>query len=336
MAQPLISNFLQAPPMPIPEAPADCESTPPFLYGFVDLFCGIGGASQGATDAGLVVLLAVDACERLLALHARNHPHARHVCTELPAPCGVALPTNGEWHLHGSPPCTTLSKNRLNATEEERAHGLDLVTWYLEYALRSGATTWSMEQVSVPAVVEAVEWVMRLHPGQLDYCIVDCFRLGVPQHRKRLIAGTPRLIRKLRMRRTRPRVVKDVIPHPRGTHTRPNATGATARFTKAGALTRKAYRYTDDDLCRPLDQAAPTVTAKHGVHWATPGSNTRPLQMSPKELLLLQTFPADYKLSRSKPLSMRGVGNAVPPNLMRELLRPITTHGRTGSNNMDA
>ena len=307
MAQPLISNFLQA-QSPIPDAPADCESTPPFLYGFVDLFCGIGGASQGATDAGLVVLLGVDACERLLALHARNHPHARHVCTELPAPCGVALPTNGEWHLHG----------------------LDLVTWYLEYALRSGATTWSMEQVSVPVVVEAVEAVMRLHPGQLDYCVVDCFRLGVPQHRKRLIAGTPRLIRKLRMRRTRPRVVKDVIPHPRGTHTRPNATGASARIDKAGARTLKGYRYADDDLCRPLDQAAPTVTAKHGVHWATPGSNTRPFQMSPKELLLLQTFPVDYKLSRSKTLSVRGVGNAVPPKLMRELLRPIT-HGRTDS-----
>ena len=166
--------------------------------------------------------------------------------------------------------------------------------------------------------------------GGLAKGAVDCFRLGVPQHRKRLIAGTPRLIRKLRMRRTRPRVVKDVIPNPRGTHTRPNATGASARIDKAGARTLKGYRYADDDLCRPLDQAAPTVTAKHGVHWATPGSNTRPFQMSPKELLLLQTFPVDYKLSRSKTLSVRGVGNAVPPKLMRELLRPIT-HGRTDS-----
>mgnify|MGYP001398495547 CR=1 FL=1 len=103
--------------------------------------------------------------------------------------------------------------------------------------------------MKMEVLVEAVEAVMRLHPGQLDYCTVDCFHLGVPQHRKRLVAGTPRLIRKLRVRRTRTRVVKDVIPHPRGTHTRPNATGATAHFTKDGEVTRRRYRYTDDDLC---------------------------------------------------------------------------------------
>ena len=335
MAQPLITNFVGREDT----QPERAQEGTTLLYGFVDLFCGIGGASQGATDAGLVVLLAVDSCERLLGLHAKNHPSATHVCTALPTSRGVELPNHGDWHLHGSPPCTTLSKVSSNATDEDINLGLDLVKWYLEFALKSDATTWSMEQVAMPIVKAVVKGVMHSHPGKLDYCIVDCFNLGVPQHRKRLIAGTPCLIRKLRVRRTRTRSVKDTIPHPRGTHTRPNATSATAHFNEDGTLTRESYRYTDDDLCHSLDLPAPTVTAKHGVHWATPGSNTRPFMMDTKELLLLQTFPANYKLSTVKGLSVRGVGNAVPPTLMRELLRPITqtmlTSGRKHSRGVD-
>ena len=335
MAQPLITNFIGREDT----QPKHARDGPTLLYGFVDLFCGIGGASQGATDAGLIVLLAVDSCKRLLGLHAKNHPSATHVCTTLPTSCGVELPNHGDWHMHGSPPCTALSRVNSCATEEDVDLGLGLVKWYLEFALQSDATTWSMEQVAFPPVVRAVKEVMHSHPGKLDYCIVDCFNLGVPQHRKRLIAGTPRLIGKLRVRRTRTRSVKDAIPHPRGTHTRANATSATAHFTEDGALTREHYRYTDDDLCRPLDKPAPTVTAKHGVHWATPGSNTRPFMMDPEELLLLQTFPANYKLSTVKGLSVRGVGNAVPPTLMRELLRPITqtmlTSGRKRGRGVD-
>ena len=175
------------------------------------------------------------------------------------------------------------------------------MTWYLEYALRSGATTWSMEQVSVPAVVEAVERIMRLYPGQLDYCIVDCFRLGVPQHRKRLIAGTPRLIRKLRMRRMRPRVVKDVIPHPRGTHTRPNATGATARFTKAGALTLRGMVAVSDTL-KPEAHAVLSHLQARGLEcWMVTGDNARTaLYVAaraglPPERVLAEVEPRKYR-----------------------------------------
>ena len=39
---------------------------------FVDLFCGIGGASQGAIEAGYDVTVAVDSCARALDVHKKN------------------------------------------------------------------------------------------------------------------------------------------------------------------------------------------------------------------------------------------------------------------------
>ena len=78
---------------------------------FVDLFCGMGGASQGATEAGCDVVLAVDSWGEALRVHRRNHYRGTvHVCTTLPSKLPLPFPGKGErWHLHGSPPCTTVS-----------------------------------------------------------------------------------------------------------------------------------------------------------------------------------------------------------------------------------
>ena len=51
---------------------------------FVDLFCGIGGASTGARDAGAKVRLAVDLDPDALRVHAQNHPDCVHLHGPLP------------------------------------------------------------------------------------------------------------------------------------------------------------------------------------------------------------------------------------------------------------
>ena len=40
----------------------------------IDLFCGMGGFSQGAIEAGAKVVLAVDLWEESLKVHYHNHP----------------------------------------------------------------------------------------------------------------------------------------------------------------------------------------------------------------------------------------------------------------------
>ena len=157
----------------------------------------------------------------MLGVHELNHPEATHIVTELPPQQPLPLPTAGKWHLHGSPPCNKVSRINQDVTPEQRKHGLSLVRWYLRYALASSATTWSMEQVPAECVLKVVKKFKRRHPGKLDYCVVNCYDLGVPQTRKRLIAGTPELIDRLRRRRTVRRCVADVIARP-GRHAHQN------------------------------------------------------------------------------------------------------------------
>jgi len=266
-------------------------------------------------------VLAVDSCKRMLGVHAQNHPESTHIVTELPPQRPLPLPTAGKFHLHGSPPCTEVSCINMLATPEQRKHGLGLVRWYLRYALASGATSFSMEQVPASSVLKVVKRFKRKHPGKIDYCVVNCHDLGVPQTRKRLIAGTPALIDKLRRRRAVRRSVEDVIADPGGTHTR-------IETTASGPVTRRNANCWNS-FCRPISRPAATVTASHGLRWAVPGSGVKPVTMGSRDLLLLQSFPEDYKLrGLSNTVARKGIGNALPPTMMRELLRPLGGGGK--------
>lgn len=295
-------------------------------WAFVDLFCGIGGASQGASEAGHKVVLAVDSCPKALKVHEANHPHTEHVCATLPTPEPLPLPTSGAWHLHGSPPCTKLSQlNKLERDSEATMQGLQMVRWYLEFALASGATSWTMEQVDMPEVRAVVEELMAHgspHRGKLDYQVVDMSELGVPQQRKRLLAGTPALIARLRRLSHVRRGVSDAIPAVRGTHTK-NAgiTKSVRRWKDAyGRVIKKGYHiHTGYEITRPVRLPGYTITTAGG-RWCSPAKGDQTKFMTVAEAAALQTFPPTYAMHTSRTVAMRGVGNAVPPLLMRRLL----------------
>jgi DNA (cytosine-5)-methyltransferase 1 len=181
----------------------------------VDLFCGIGGFSCGAKKAGHRVVLAVDSDPFLLGCHVRNNPGCEHVCCKLPRD-DLPLPTEGSWHLHGSPPCTKLSIMQPHQYAEDRKHAVDLVAWFFSLVKSSKPTSWSMEQVNHKAVREQLEDLKRKHPLVFDWTVVDAVDYEVAQHRKRIIAGSPFLIANLRSSKSRKRklCVRDVIPDP--------------------------------------------------------------------------------------------------------------------------
>ena len=60
----------------------------------VDLFCDIGGFSEGARQADCEVVLAIDSYPLALATHHRNHPRRRHLQLDLPK-AGPATPDRG-------------------------------------------------------------------------------------------------------------------------------------------------------------------------------------------------------------------------------------------------
>ena len=54
----------------------------------------------------------------------------------------------------------------------------------------------------------------------VDFDVFDFYHRGVPQHRRRLIAGSPEIVARLRRAPCVHRSVCDVIAEPRGTHVR--------------------------------------------------------------------------------------------------------------------
>jgi hypothetical protein len=131
---------------------------------FVDLFCGMGGASCGAVAAGMRVALAVDACPRALETHRQNHPDATHICATLPVK-HLPLPPAPR-HIHASPPCQKLSRANLNADDSEKERSVALVQWAVRFARRHG-TTWSLEQVDSARVRACLDEDL-LPPSKLE------------------------------------------------------------------------------------------------------------------------------------------------------------------------
>ena len=275
----------------------------------------VGGFSCGAKQAGHKIVLAVDNQHDLLACHAKNHPGCMHLKRELP--CDLPLPTSGNWHLHASPPCTKLSIMQPIQPTEEREHAIDLVFWYLDLVLKSSATSWTMEQVCHKAVMEHLDTLKRKHPMKVDWISVDVVDYEVPQRRRRVIAGSPFLIANLRFFKSKKRklTVRDVIPNP------PREFLRNSLYSRPDPSTGEKTDVPLKDKLRSVDRPSFTILATGHLKWAdADGTVLRHLKGAEKALI--QTFPKEYILPKSRMDSLIGVGNAVPPKLAEILMTP--------------
>ena len=295
---------------------------------FVDFFCGFGGASIGASAAGLEVVLAVDSSNIALATHKKNHPEARHVCAKLPTIEPLPVPDrSAQWHLHGSPPCTIISHAHQQRSHNDRVKSMELVEWFIQYAICSTAITWSMEQVATPLVLSCMRnCKKKFCRDKFDYEVFNFRRLGVPQNRRRLIAGSPEIVARLRRAPVDKKAVCDVIENPRGTHIRGTKSNSLAgpAVTINGKRKLSYIKMSHDECCLPITGHSPCVLATHQLYWATPntGQKIKRRCLNIDESLRLQCFPHDYKLPCKKLDCYRGIGNALPPTIMQQMLTP--------------
>ena len=297
-----------------------------------DFFCGAGGFSQGAVQAGHRVVFACDSDADALATHARNHPRGcEHRCAMLPLR-NIPYPQDGRpFHLHGSPPCQKFSQvNKRNGavSEEELAGSEKLVHWFLKQAMvKSGCTTWSMEEVDSVRIRKILEKFRRKYGNRIDWDVFDFELLGVPQSRVRLIAGTPELIVRLRQLRCdeRRRGTSSVIAKPRGTHVRGTRGSTIVRKRRSDepGTAKNIYKPAGIAFCaRPIRKAAETVCAGHAPAWITVEKGNKAHSRRPftsTECAALQTFPDDYVWPEASAKAIRQIGNAVPP-LVAQLL----------------
>lgn len=304
------------------------EEAPTEVY---DLFCGGGGFSAGARAAGARIAFACDNDAAALRWHRANHPETEHLLAELPAE--LPFPKDGRaFHVHGSPPCTRYSSCcTLVLTEEQKRQRASLVEWYLETALTCGASTWSMEQVHTGNIVQLVEAAAKRHPGRVAYGVFHFEELGVPQKRKRLIAGSPHLVARLsRAREEQPRVsVRQALPELRGPFIRNSKYWVKSRKRmnrRAGQSIYVQAKAKLTDNCYHVDGPCPTLLAGRAFCWVTPTDPPTHAWLTTAEYARIQTFPAAYCWPESGTAALRLIGNSVPPLVAELLMRRAGSH----------
>jgi DNA (cytosine-5)-methyltransferase 1 len=312
----------------------------------VDLFCGMGGFTQGAIYAGAKVILSVDSWDEACEVHQANHPNIRVDCIELGNPLWYKWllrflePYRGNHHihLHGSPPCQALS----NASSRNPEEGMPLVIWFLNLVKSVQPDSWSMENV-VP--------MRKRLPDGTPSVTINSADFGVPQTRRRCYAGLgweakpthtkeewvsviqaiPYLEGELKENinpNIKPRTVKD--PHRTITSKTPSqvrlvmdsgrsssaSTGISKEGKKAGG---------SGPLFRSLDKPSYTTMTLPRQIYQDSVEPKRIRSLTLKETLLLQGFNPDYNLSSALTMKSRWimVGNAIPPPVAEGVIRGI-------------
>lgn len=291
----------------------------------LDLFCGVGGFSLGAVNAGARVAVAVDVDEKCLRVHAENHKKTQHWLHQLgswsPRKTWQYLTTTwgDEWrgkhvHIHGSPPCQNLSTIHPSPDVDE---GLRLVIWFLELIRLSNCHSWSMEQVPHPRVLEI------LKKRNIEHAVINMQHFGVPQTRVRCIAGAGWHHAGLAESR---------FPSPRKFFMRTMGWSAPkcehVRMCPFGGKTETDAQRFNSNRARSLDQPGFTLIRTYPFYIVENVGRgqyiRRPLSVS--ECLWFQTFPSTFRFSAQMTVTMqRGmIGNAIPPMIARSIIQEVT------------
>lgn len=171
----------------------------------VDLFSGAGGLSLGLQDAGWTIALAVDNDEKALQTHQHNFPglaqardlgdpEQRRALLDLLGGTKIDL-------LAGAPPCQPFSRAGLSKIRSLVAAGhrdevdprRELWHAFLDMALAIRPRAILMENVPDMAlgddffVIRKMIDALERSGYYTELLLVDAWRYGVPQHRKRLI-----------------------------------------------------------------------------------------------------------------------------------------------------
>ena len=274
-----------------------------------DLYCGLGGFSAGALRAGATVVVGVDNDYVPLKLFGANLPGSQVALATLgPGGDSADLPPPAtDLHVHLSPPCTDLSPAR-NGSDACVERGTQMLRWSIEFVLTRGDYSWSIENVSTPHTRAVLEEYAALHPDRVACATLDASEFGAPQTRSRLIAGPPRLIRRLlEMPAARRLSVRDAF-------------AAQDRSLPAEHIKNQTRGRDGKPCVRSVEQQSFTVCASHGLTWCDAAGETVKT-MSAQDSALLMGFETSWRLPARSRDAQRAVGNAVCVALSEAVVR---------------
>ncbi|EUC35618.1 hypothetical protein COCCADRAFT_3158 [Bipolaris zeicola 26-R-13] len=293
-----------------------------------DVYCGVGGASQGALQAGYSVAWGLDKDDRAVEAYKLNHRSAyafKMDAHNFPPP-GISKEAWRVDVLHLSPPCCYWSPvhTQPGPNDQENYEALYTVGPILKKVKPRVAT---LEQTSglLTSRAHKRNFFTLLndigHAGyDLQYKIQDLSEFGLVQQRKRLLI--------IAARRGMP-----LPPFPKPTHGPPGS-GLKPLVSIADALLplrQLGYEAATDPYNQPRFFASPRTPYNMNSHLkgciTTGGttsyhpSGTRPF--TARELSLFQSFPPNYQFTGSKSEATKQAGNAFPPIMAEALYRSI-------------
>lgn len=273
----------------------------------VDLFCGGGGFTHGAIQAGAAVVLAVDSCYEAVKVHRLNHPNTPCVQTVLGGNIEQTaslirfyLDKDAHFHLHASPPCQALS----NCSNQPQADGVQLVDWFLQLVSYMKPDSWSLENV-----LPLGKW---LDERGVNYTRINSANHGVAQERKRIFAGEGWIVKESH-NKAHWQTVREALPHLARHHLR--------------------ERINPNIRVRTLDEPLRTITSMTvgQVRLISSGGVVRSFSLN--EMAALQGWPdmdlpiRDFGIIEGQHISKRAawriIGNMVCPPVAKAIIEGI-------------
>ena len=330
----------------------------------IDLFCGCGGLTEGLKQAGFRIIGALDVDPLAIESFKLNH---RRICvwqddirrvTVAKVMRDLELKRGELDLLAGCPPCQGFSSLRtLNGSRTVSDSGKDLVFQFLRFVRVLQPKAVMME--NVPGLAE--DWRMRVLSSALhaigyesNHQVLDAADYGVPQRRRRLIllaakAGTIE-IAKATVKRVTVRTTIEALPragksgdplHDLAEKRKDRIAELIAQIPQDGGSRSdlgEEWQLPCHHRCDGFkdiygriawDDVAPTITS--GCVNPSKGRFLHPSEnrcITLREAALLQSFPADYRLSlrRGKFEAARLIGNALPPEFIKRHAASIRAH----------
>jgi DNA (cytosine-5)-methyltransferase 1 len=301
----------------------------------VDLFCGIGGNSEGLRQAGVCVVRAADVWGLAIQYHSLNHKETIH------DQCDLTATDFTSWEdfdiLCASPPCQGHSRAR---GKERDYHDL---TRKAAWSVVNCAKAKRPRYIMVENVVEFCKWSMfKEWVGELEnlgYLIhvnkIDAANFGVPQNRRRLIiTGVRKDISKS------PLVLKQTIGEQPSAETfidwndgawslieKPGRAKATLERIKNGRAMLGdrflAAYYGCEKSGRSIKRPIGTITTRDRYSLID-GEKMR--MLTANEYRKAMGFPDGYILPKQKRATIHLLGNAVAPGVAKAVAELFLQH----------
>lgn len=338
----------------------------------VDLFCGVGGLTYGLEKVGIDVRLGIDidpACEHPIVENTNARFLQGDVASLDPGIITDVLRDGEVSLLAGCAPCQPFSTYSRTVNREgspcPNGHTRDdwkLVERFGTLVHETKPDLVTMENVPPLEHQPVFQGLLaNLEGYSVDYRIVECEKIGLPQTRKRLVLVASKLgpirIPEFDLERSTVRdVIGDLPRIPVGGEDRDDRVHRASKLSKLNFMRIQAsvpggtWRDWPEDLratCHgrntgttypsvygrmEWDKPAPTITTQcFGYGNGRFGHPEQDRAISLREAAMLQGFPKKYSFIPSdEPVSFakmgRLIGNAVPVKLAEEIGRILVEH----------